>query len=131
MTDLSPKTGACHCGAVAFEADLPNEIEAHACNCSMCAKVGFEHVIAPLSRFRLVRGADAITTYTFGTGVAKHTFCSVCGVKPFYTPRSNPDGVSLNLRCMDRAQFASVTVTPFDGQNWEKNAGALKHLSEP
>ena len=72
----------------------------HECNCSMCRMVGFQHVIVPADRFRLLQGQEEITTYTFNTGVAKHTFCSQCGVKPFYTPRSNPDGFSVNLRCM-------------------------------
>lgn len=130
MTALPVKTGGCHCGAVRWEAELPDEITAHECNCSMCEKLGFQHVIVPKNRFRLLTDPDAITTYTFNTGVAKHTFCKHCGVKSFYTPRSNPDGVSLNLRCMDHDQFRTITVEPFDGQNWEQNAGALKHLSE-
>ncbi|MEJ0066147.1 MAG: GFA family protein [Caulobacteraceae bacterium] len=92
MTWLIPswRAGGCHCGAVRFEAKLADEVEAQTCTCSMCEKVGFVHVIVPESRFRLLQGADKITTYTFNTGVAQHTFCSVCGVKPFYRPRSNP-----------------------------------------
>ena len=124
------KKGACHCGAVAFEAETDDAVVVHECNCSMCAKVGFLHIIVPKSRFRLLSGAETLTEYTFNTGVAKHLFCSVCGVKPFYVPRSNPDGYSLNLRCMDRAQFASIEIRPLDGQNWEANAGALAHLSK-
>ncbi|WP_370336664.1 GFA family protein [Parvularcula marina] len=130
MTGPSAKTGGCHCGAVAWEADLPAKITAQSCNCTMCEKVGFIHVIVPRSRFRLLTDPAAITTYEFNTKIAKHTFCSVCGVKSFYTPRSNPDGVSLNLRCMDKSQFDEITIEPFDGQNWEENAGALRHLSE-
>ena len=126
----SYKTGGCHCGAVTWRALLDEQITAQACNCSMCEKMGFLHVIVPASRFELLSGAEKITNYTFNTGVAKHSFCSVCGVKSFYTPRSNPDGFSLNLRCMDRSQFKSITIEEFDGQNWEVNAGALKHLSE-
>ena len=78
----------------------------------------------------LLEGDDAISTYTFNTGVAKHFFCKHCGVKSYYAPRSNPDGYSLNLNCMDRAQFSSIEIRPFDGRNWEKNAGALAHLSK-
>ena len=126
----SIKRGACHCGVVTFEAETDDDIVAYSCNCSLCDQVGFIHVIVPKSSFRLLGGADKITTYTFNSGVAKHTFCSVCGVKPFYTPRSNPDGYSLNLRCMDRSQFSSITIEPFDGQNWEENAGSLEHLSK-
>ena len=87
------------------------------------------HVIVPASRFEIMTGREELTTYMYNTGVARHMFCKHCGVKPFYVPRSNPDGYSLNLRCMDRAQFTRITIEPFDGQNWEANAGALKHLS--
>ena len=128
---LETKTGACHCGAVRFEADLPEAIRVDECNCSICARVGFLHIIVPASRFRLISGKEVLSEYRFNTGVARHLFCAVCGVKAFYVPRSNPDGYSLNLRCMDRAQFASIEIAPFDGQNWEDNAGALAHLSRP
>ncbi len=90
---------------------------------------GFVHLIVPASRFRLIAGADALSAYSFNTGVARHLFCKVCGIKSFYVPRSNPDGYSLNLNCMDRAQFASIEVRAFDGQNWEANAEVLEHLS--
>jgi len=128
MADV--KTGGCHCGAVEWEAQLPDDIVADECNCSMCSAVGFLHVIVPRSKFRLVRGEDAITEYRFNTGAAKHYFCKICGVKSFYVPRSNPDGYSLNLRCMDRSQFAKVEIRLFDGQNWEANAGKLSNLSK-
>ncbi|AFV00580.2 GFA family protein [Simiduia agarivorans] len=120
---------SCHCGAVKAECLLPDAITVQECNCSMCQKLGFQHIIVPTSRFRLIQGADAITTYTFNTGVAKHTFCSRCGVKPFYTPRSNPDGFSVNLRCLE-TRPPRVTLEPFDGQNWEQHADSLRHLSE-
>lgn len=121
--------GQCHCGAVTFEVQLADHIVVRECNCSMCQMVGFQHVIVPAEHFRLRSGADAITTYTFNTRVAKHTFCKHCGVKPFYTPRSNPDGYSVNLRCLQKRP-PRVELEPFDGQNWEQHAGALKHLSQ-
>lgn len=121
--------GGCHCGAVRIEVEAPEDIEAHECNCSMCAKAGFLHLIVPASRFRLVSGADELTTYTFNTGVAKHLFCRVCGIKSFYVPRSNPDGFSVNVRCLDAGTIRSIKVLPFDGQNWEAGAQALAHLS--
>jgi hypothetical protein len=90
---------------------------------------GFLHLIVPASRFRLLRGAETIETYTFNTGTAKHLFCRRCGIKSFYVPRSNPDGYSVNARCLDRSTVEHVEVTPFDGQNWEKSAASLAHLS--
>lgn len=128
--DLTPHNGGCHCGAVRFEADLPAVVEAQSCNCSMCEKVGFIHIIVPENRFRLTAGADQITTYTFNTGVAKHTFCKVCGVKSFYRPRSNPDGWSVNARCLDTTEGLDLRIEAFDGQNWEVHAAALAHLSK-
>jgi hypothetical protein len=121
--------GSCHCGAVAFEVDAPERPLVQRCNCSICTKSGFLHLIVPRSRFRLVRGEGDLTTYTFNTGVAKHTFCRHCGMKPFYVPRSNPDGVDVNVNCLDPVP-ADLNVEPFDGQNWEAHATSLAHLSK-
>ena len=84
------------------------------CNCSICRMSGFLHLIVPRTRFRLLRGADALTEYRFNTGTARHLFCRRCGVKSFYVPRSNPDGYSVNLRCLDRSGIAAVAIEPFD-----------------
>ena len=123
------RSGGCHCGAVRFEARLPAKVLAQACNCSICAMTGFVHVIVPEQRFRLIKGADDLTTYTFNTDVARHLFCATCGVKSFYRPRSNPDGWSVNARCLDEADGLDIEIEAFDGQNWEANAAALAHLS--
>ena len=122
--------GSCHCGAVTFEVDAPGHLDVVECNCSICAKSGFLHLIVPESTFRLLSGEEALQTYSFNTGVAKHTFCRTCGIKPFYTPRSNPDGVDVNVRCLNERP-KSITSTPFDGQNWEENAHSLAHKSRP
>ena len=90
---------------------------------------GFLHLIVPAARFRLVSGADDITEYTFNTGVAKHRFCRVCGIKSFYIPRSNPDGVDVNARCLDPGSVESLGIEAFDGARWEDNAASLEHLS--
>ncbi|WOI52140.1 GFA family protein [Parvularcula sp. LCG005] len=121
---MSARQGGCHCGAVRWEADLPAAIEAQRCNCSICTAVGFIHVIVPKARFRLLAGADALTRYQFNTRTATHLFCSVCGVKSHYIPRSHPDGYSLNLNCLDTTGL-DVTITAFDGQNWEDNVSSL------
>ena len=127
--EMTWRGGGCHCGAVRFEAALPDRALAQSCNCSMCEKTGFVHLIVPESRFRITAGEDKLTDYTFNTGVAHHLFCKVCGVKSFYRPRSNPDGWSVNARCLDAADDLEITIEPFDGRNWEANAGSLAHLS--
>lgn len=121
--------GGCHCRTVRFEVEAPARVTVSECNCSICSMTGFLHLIVPASRFRLVAGADSLTSYGFGTGVAKHLFCRRCGIKSFYVPRSNPDGYSVNLRCLDAGTIEHVEVEPFDGQNWERGAAALAHRS--
>ncbi len=123
-------TGGCHCGAVKYEVDADEKLVVQECNCSMCHRVGFLHLIVPKSRFRLLKGDDAITAYTFNTGVAQHLFCRHCGIKSFYVPRSNPDGFSINVRCLDGVELRDVTIEPFDGRNWEKAGADLAHLSK-
>lgn len=122
--------GACHCGRVRFEVDAPAHIQALECNCSICRMTGFLHLIVPAARFRLLQGADALTEYTFNTCVARHRFCKVCGIKAFYIPRSNPDGVDVNVHCLDAATIAGVSVTQFDDADREAATAALAHLSE-
>lgn len=121
-------TGGCHCGRVRFQVIAPAHIDVSECNCSICNKAGFLHLIVPAERFKLLSGDDALTTYTFNTGVAKHLFCSICGVKSFYVPRSHPDGISVNARCIDEGSIESMSVRPFDGRDWEKG---LAEYREP
>ena len=127
--DMKWRRGGCHCGQVAFDVLAPDELHVDYCNCSICAKSGYLHLMVPKERFRLLRGEDNLTTYSFNTGVAKHTFCKTCGVKSFYTPRSHPDGMSVNVNCLDKDDFDAIRIDNFDGQNWEDNVHALGTLS--
>ena len=113
--------GGCHCGRVRFEVRAPAALSVSECNCSMCSKAGYLHLIVRAEHFRLLSGADVLTTYTFNTGTAQHLFCSVCGIKSFYVPRSHPDGFSVNARCLDEGTVREQTVRPFDGRNWERS----------
>jgi hypothetical protein len=132
-TQSTSYTGGCHCGRVRFRV-VVKERKALDCNCSICRKKGFLHLIVPKDQFSLLSGEDALRTYTFNTGVAKHTFCSVCGVHSFYTPRSHPDCIDVNVRALDpegadeRDVLDDFTVVPFDGRNWEDNVDAIRPL---
>ena len=110
--------GGCHCGRVRFRvtADLDRVTE---CNCSICSKKGFLHLIVPRERFELLGGKDDLTTYTFNTGVAQHTFCKYCGIHPFYTPRSDPEKIDVNVRCLDGVDLSTISMKAFDGKHWE------------
>ena len=129
MNPFVTHRGSCHCGRVRIEVDAPARIDALECNCSICRMTGFLHLIVPAARFRLLTGAEFLTEYTFNTGVAKHFFCRVCGVKAFYNPRSHPDGVDVNVRCLDPATIHSVDITPFDDDNREAEMAAIAHLT--
>jgi hypothetical protein len=121
--------GGCHCGAVSFEVTAPARLEALECDCSNCRMTGFLHLVVPRSRFKLVRGEDMLTEYRFNTGVARHFFCRRCGVKSFYVPRSNPDGYSVNVRCLDRSTIEAVNVEPFDDANRDAETERIRGLS--
>jgi len=121
--------GACHCGAVAFEVDAPARLTVSDCNCSICRMSGYQHLVVPRSRFRLLKGAESLTEYRFNTGTARHLFCRHCGVKSFYVPRSNPDGYSVNLRCLDPATIEHVEVEIFDDSDRAASDARLRDRS--
>ena len=117
-------SGGCHCGAVRFEAKLPDPpVPALECNCSVCSMTGFIHIIIPHDDFRLEQGADKLTSYRFGTGAAEHLFCSSCGIKSFYQPRSHPEAWSINAYCLD--ERPELTIEFFDGRDWERSKAGL------
>ena len=123
------REGGCHCGRVRFKVFSDFE-KVYDCNCSICTKKGFLHLIVPKQDFEILAGRDALSVYRFNTQTAKHYFCSQCGIAPFYVPRSHPDGFDVNLRCIDGIELDRVAVVPFDGQNWETNASSIQE-NEP
>ena len=120
--------GGCHCRRVRFTVLAPAELVVEECNCSMCRRSAYWHLIVPRGRFRLLCGADALTTYSFDTHTARHLFCQTCGIESFYVPRSHPDGYSVNARCLEPGTVAAIRVRPFDGQHWEANVDRLPPL---
>ena len=118
--------GGCHCGRVQFEVEAPAVLKLSECNCSICSMSGYWHLIVPSDLFTLLKGRDELTTYSFNTGVARHHFCGHCGVKSFYVPRSHPECISVNARCINPATVESLEIEPFDGQNWEENIDELR-----
>jgi hypothetical protein len=124
-------TGGCHCGRVRFEVEAAAKLEVADCNCSICNKSGYLHLIVPAERFKLISGRESLSIYSFNTHTAKHFFCSTCGIKSFYIPRSHPDGVSVNARCIDSDTVESMSVHAFDGRNWEQARADYGDAAEP
>lgn len=120
--------GGCHCGAVRFTVRAPADLDVVECNCSICRRTAYLHLIVPARAFTLLQGEDALVAYTFNTGTARHLFCRTCGIKSFYVPRSHPDGYSVNARCLDEGTVRTLRVTPFDGRQWEAHAESLAPL---
>lgn len=113
-------TGGCHCGRVIFRVEGPDTLTVSQCNCSICRKSGYLALIVSRSHFELIQGEEWLTEYKFNTETARHLFCSCCGIKSFYVPRSHPEGISVNARCLDAPGVDEMTIKNFDGQQWEK-----------
>ncbi|XP_014808573.1 PREDICTED: centromere protein V [Calidris pugnax] len=131
---LVKHTGGCHCGAVRFEVWASADLHVFNCNCSICTKKQNRHFIVPASRFKLLKGADNLTTYTFNTHRAQHTFCKTCGVQSFYTPRSNPDGYGIAPHCLDDGTVQTIVTEDINGKEWEKAVKehkTIRDMSKP
>ena len=131
--DLRTLHGGCHCGDVRFEVDIAQRagpIEVLDCTCSICRMTGFLHLIVPAARFRLLQGDASLVDYRFNTGVACHRFCGRCGVKSFYVPRSHPDGIDINVRCLDVFDALEISVSIFDDADRDSATAAIAHLSQ-
>lgn len=110
------REGACHCGAVRFAVTFDDDgfASARRCNCSMCRMRGAVAVAARLENFRILAGEEHLTCYRFNTRVARHYFCSVCGIYTHHQRRSNPEEYGVNAACLEGVSpfdFTDVVVT--------------------
>lgn len=121
--------GQCHCGGVKFSASASRHLTITLCNCRICFMSGHQELMIPEERFKLHCGQQFLKPYRFGNCIADHTFCAVCGIMPFYRPRSHPTGFfSVNARCLDLKEAVKIGYVDFDGQNWEKSIAAGTHV---
>lgn len=120
--------GSCHCGNIEFEIATTNHLTVTLCNCDICFKSGHQELMVPEDRYKLHKGKEFLKEYRFGNCVADHTFCVVCGVMPFYRPRSHPEGFfSVNARCIKFPDSVRMEYVDFDGQNWEESIASGSH----
>ena len=126
---MASSSGGCHCGRVRFEVQgTPDDVSE--CNCSVCTRKAYLHWIVPRAAFQLVAGENDLATYRFNTGVAQHHFCRHCGVASFYVPRSNPDSIDVNARCLDGVDVAALPRRSFDGRNWEASIDQFRRRQQ-
>ena len=121
--------GGCHCGTVRFCFTMPQGPVIRRCNCTICAMKGVVMLDVPMADLEITSGEDALTLYTFGSGQAKHRFCSKCGIHPFHQLRSEPDHYGLNLACIDGMtiyDFPEVEV--FNGQSHPADGGEYGYI---
>lgn len=121
--------GGCHCGAIRFSLCLNDSIENEiitSCNCSMCEKTAYLHLIKLKEHFTLITDWQELSNYQFNKNIAQHYFCKTCGIKSFYQPRSHPDCWSVNVRCLDGFSDIKIRVNNFDGKNWEQNIQSIR-----
>lgn len=120
--------GGCHCRQIRFEFSLIESLENTEiiqCNCSMCEKLGYLHIIIQKNKFKLTTDWKHLNCYQFNTKVAKHYFCNNCGIKPFYQPRSHPDCWSINARCIDSISSYNLQIKGFNGKQWSENISSI------
>ena len=114
-----PHRGSCQCGAVAFEAEVDIS-EPATCNCSRCQRLGSRLAFTPRESFTLLRGAEALTEYTFNRQVIRHQFCKVCGIEAFAYGRSR-DGaevVAINCNCLEDVDPHALATRHVDGRSF-------------
>jgi hypothetical protein len=130
MSELVTMRGACHCGAVKFEARLIDGLDRpRRCNCSICRMRGAVAVSAPLDGFTVLEGQDHLTEYRFNTGAARHFFCRTCGIYTHHKRRSTPNEYGINVACLEGVSpfdFAEVPVG--DGVNHPSDTGASRQV---
>jgi hypothetical protein len=118
--------GSCHCGAIRYQATGELE-DLEVCNCSICVRTGYVHWSIDPADFRLETPWSQIATYRFGTGSAKHHFCRVCGISAFRISRSEPEKITVNVRCLEGVELGSLEVGHFDGIHWEEEMARRGH----
>ncbi|MCE2517448.1 MAG: GFA family protein [Alphaproteobacteria bacterium] len=94
--------GACHCGAVVFSVPAETDFtSATRCDCSFCSRRWAPNASVALPDLTIEKGHDKLSLYRWNTGVAKHYFCSGCGIYTFHQRRSDPNYYGVNVGCFD------------------------------
>lgn len=109
----------CHCGAVEAEININGDFEKMMrCNCSICKRKGAIMSMVKNEDFKIIKGRDKLKLYQFHSKLAKHFFCTICGMYTHHNPRINPSLTGFNLGCIDEVDVYNLkNVTIADGKN--------------
>ena len=108
-------TGSCHCSSIKFEIDSDLE-KIVQCNCSICIKRNAKMIMIPKENFKLLEGSEDLSLYQFNTEIAKHFFCKKCGIYTHHNRKSDPNGMGVNLGCVEGLDPMVFDVIQFDGK---------------
>ena len=100
-------SGSCHCGSVKFslKTDLSKVVQ---CNCSICKRKNAKMNLVSKDAITITHGEENLTIYQFGTNIAKHFFCKTCGIYTHHQRKSDPNGIGVNLGCLDELDSFAI-----------------------
>ena len=107
--------GSCHCNAIEFQINTNLE-KIVQCNCSICIRRNAKMILITKDNFKLLKGESSLTLYKFNTNAAKHYFCKICGIYTHHNRRSDPNGMGINLGCIEELESSNYEVIQFDGK---------------
>lgn len=123
--------GSCHCGAVRFRI-AASITDVYRCDCSLCRMKGALMTSVHADAFTLISGADVLSEYNWNTGIARHYFCSVCGIYPFHRKRAMPDHYGVNMNCLTGFEASDLKVRQASGLGMSvREAGARELWTGP
>ncbi|MDP1554711.1 MAG: GFA family protein [Hyphomonas sp.] len=119
--------GSCHCGAVQFR--ISGEItDVYRCDCSLCRMKGALMTSVHEDAFTLLTGADLLSEYNWNTGIARHFFCSRCGIYPFHRKRAMPDHYGVNVNCLAGFDPSALTIRHAEGLGMSVKSNGARDL---
>ena len=96
----------CHCESVVLEVETDLQTIKQ-CNCSICIRKNAKMAMVSKDSIQIIKGKENLTSYKFNTMIAEHFFCKNCGIYTHHNRRSDPNGVAINIGCID-------AINPFD-----------------
>ena len=107
--------GTCHCKSVEFEIHSDLSVIKQ-CNCSICIRKNAKMIILSKDDFKLLKGEESLSLYQFNSEVAKHYFCNKCGIYTHHNRKTDPNGMGVNLGCLNDIDAMTYKADIADGR---------------